>query len=389
MDTAGRRQVVVLGSTGTIGRLALEVIERLSDRFRLVGLAAWRNAGLLAEQTLRHRPDLVAIADPLAVESLRERVAGAWEGEILAGRGGIVQIARCDADLVVNALVGSAGLEPSLAALRAGRILALANKESLVVGGELVRAAIHEGKGRIVPIDSEHSALLQCLDGRSAASARRLILTASGGPFRTWPRERIERATADDAMKHPTWKMGARITVDSATLLNKGFEIHEARWLFDLPGERIDVWVHPQSVVHALVEWQDGSLIAQLSVADMRLPIQTALCHPERPPSGIPSCDLTSIEGLTFEQVDQDRYPCLALAREALATGGTAPAVLNAADEVLVEEFLVGRIRFPDIARHLRRLMDEHRFGPATDIDSVRDADRAARLRARALASVG
>ncbi len=288
-----------------------------------------------------------------------------WKGEILEGPEGIAALAACDAEVVVNGLVGAHGLVPSIAALRAGRILALANKESLVIGGELLQRAAEEGGGRILPVDSEHSGLLQCLEGREAASVERVILTASGGPFRTWSPDRIAcGAPGRSACGIPTWSMGPRITIDSATLLNKGFEIHEARWLFDLPAERIDVWIHPQSIVHAIVEWPDGSLIAQLSIPDMRLPIQYALCHPDRPDGGLPRCDLTLEGRLDFEPVDPDRYPCLALARQALQMGGTAPAVLNAADEVLVAAFMEGRIGFGDIARLLARLLGDHRVEP-------------------------
>jgi 1-deoxy-D-xylulose-5-phosphate reductoisomerase len=294
-------------------------------------------------------------------------------------------LAARDADVVVNGLVGANGLAPSLAALRAGRVLALANKESLVIGGEILRQAANEGGGRMLPIDSEHSGLMQCLEGKDPRLARRVILTASGGPFRTWPLDRIPTARPEEALRHPTWNMGPRITVDSATLLNKGFEIHEARWLFDLPEERIDVWIHPQSLVHAVVEWPDGSLIAQLSAADMRVPIQYALCYPERPAGGLPRCDLTQTGRLEFESVDPDRYPCLALARAALRMQGTAPAAINAADEVLVAAYLEGRIGFGDIARLLSRVLEEHRAESKIDLETIIRADREARVRARAL----
>jgi 1-deoxy-D-xylulose-5-phosphate reductoisomerase len=384
---AGRilRRVAVLGSTGTIGRLTLDVVGRFPGRFTISSLATWKNVELLAEQARAWNPRAVAIGDPTMVQEFRGRVGPSWQGEILEGPAGLVAAAVFEADVVVNGLVGAGGLEPSLAALRAGRILALANKESLVIGGELLKRAAQEGGGRILPVDSEHSGLMQCLDGKGTERVERVILTASGGPFRTWPRERIETARGPDAMKHPTWRMGPRITVDSATLLNKGFEIHEAHWLFDIPAGKIDVWIHPQSIVHALVEWPDGSLLAQLSVADMRLPIQVALCSPERIAGDVARCDLTQIGRLDFEPVDPDRYPCLGLARRALQMGETAPAVLNAADEILVSAFLEGRIRFTDIARLLARLLEDHRVEPVRDLETILRADRSARSNARTL----
>jgi 1-deoxy-D-xylulose-5-phosphate reductoisomerase len=379
------RRVSVLGSTGTIGRLTLDVIARLPDRLEVMALAGWKNGPLLAEQTLRFRPETVAIGEPAAAAEFREIVGDGWQGEVLEGHDGIVALAEREADVVVNGLVGANGLAPSVAALRMGRVLGLANKESLVIGGELLRQAAIEGGGRILPIDSEHSGLMQCLDGKDPQSARRVILTASGGPFRTWPLERIPTAQPAEALRHPTWNMGPRITVDSATLLNKGFEIHEARWLFDLPEDRIDVWIHPQSIVHALVEWPDGSMMAQMSAADMRLPIQYALCYPERPAGGLPRCDLAQTGRLEFEEVDPDRYPCLGLARAALRMQGTAPAVLNAADEVLIAAYLEGRISFGEIARLLSVVLEEHRNGPHFDLETIIRADREARVRTMAL----
>jgi 1-deoxy-D-xylulose-5-phosphate reductoisomerase len=257
------------------------------------------------------------------------------------------------------------------------------------VGGELLDRVARDRGGRILPIDSEHSGLLQCLDGRAAREVHRVVLTASGGPFRTWPIDRIARARADEALRHPTWKMGPRITIDSATLLNKGFEVIEAHWLFHLPGERIDVWIHPQSLMHALVEWTDGSLTAQISATDMRLPIQYALCYPERGATSLSRCDLAQVGTLEFGAVEAERYPCLGLARRALAMGGTAPAALNAADEVLVASFLDGRISFGAISRHLERLLGEHHSEPIADIDTIRRADRLARERARSLVESG
>jgi 1-deoxy-D-xylulose-5-phosphate reductoisomerase len=379
------RKLALLGSTGTIGRLTLDVVARFPERLEVITLAAGRNIELLAEQTVRFGPERVALADREAAAAFRARIDGAWKGEILAGPEGLVEAAGGGADVVVNGLVGSCGLGPSLAALGAGKTLALANKESLVVAGELMRRTADRSGARILPIDSEHSGLMQCLEGRDIATLRRAILTASGGPFRAWPLERLSTVTAEEALRHPTWRMGPRITIDSATLLNKGFEVHEARWLFDLEQDRIDIWIHPQSVVHALAEWNDGSIIAQLSVADMRLPIQQALFHPERPEGAVERCDLTQIGGLDFEPVEDGRYPCLGLARECLRAGGTAPAVLNAADEVLVGAFLEGRIRFLDIAAHIERVLARHRVEAADGLEPILRADAWARGAAGAL----
>jgi 1-deoxy-D-xylulose-5-phosphate reductoisomerase len=382
---ANRRRLAILGSTGTIGRLTLDVVDRQDRRFEVTSLAGWSNAELLAEQIKRFSPDRAAVGSRAVASELRERTRGVWNGEIAVGLAGICELASSDCDIVVNGLVGAAGLEPSLAALKSGATLALANKESLVIGGELLQKVAEEGGGCILPIDSEHSGLLQCLQGRPAGEIRRVILTASGGPFRTLPIEKIAEARVEEALRHPTWKMGPRITIDSATLLNKGFEVIEAHWLFKLPGERIDVWIHPQSLVHALVEWVDGSLAAQISATDMRLPIQFALCYPERAGTNLGRCDLTQVGTLEFGAVEPERYPCLELARRALAMGGTAPAVLNAADEILVAAFLEGRIGFGDIWRHLERLLGEHRPQHVVDLETVRRADLIAREQARRL----
>lgn len=387
MNGSGRRGVTILGSTGTIGRQTCDVISRLPDRFDIVSLAAHRNVSLLAEQAIRFQPRRLAIGDGRGVPELRGLLGSRWTGEILTGEEGLETLAGSgDAGIVVNAVVGTAGLVPSLAALRAGSDLALANKESLVIAGELLRREAEGMQARILPIDSEHSGLMQCLDGRGAPETiRRVVLTASGGPFRTRPLETLGAVLPEEALRHPTWKMGPRITIDSATLLNKGFEIHEARWLFDIPPGKIDVWIHPQSIVHALVEFTDGSWIAQLSATDMRLPIQLALCHPERPATGLPRCDLTSMDALAFEAVDPRRYPCLQLARAALEEGGTAPAALNAADETLIDAFLSGRISFTAIAEILSRVLDAACGGSADRIQSILDADRWAREKVRSL----
>lgn len=381
-----QRGLVVLGSSGTIGRLTLEVAGRHPARLRIVGLAAGRNAALLAEQILAHRPEAVALADPAAAESLRTEVGDRWRGEILAGPEGIARLAAWPTgQIVVNGMVGAAGLVSTLAALEAGRTLGLANKESLFIAGHLVRHALAAGGGALLPIDSEHSAIFQCLQGRSREEIARVTLTASGGPFRDLSLEALERVSAPEALRHPTWRMGARITVDAATLFNKGVELVEARWLFDLPPERVRAVIHPQSIVHGLVELKDGSVIAQLSRPDMRLPIQFALSHPERWGPAAPPCDLAAIGRLTFEEPDEDRFPGLRLARAAGDIGGTAPAAVNAADEVLVEAFLAGRIPLPAIARGLAIILERHAPEPDPTLEQVLAADAGARREARAL----
>lgn len=382
-----RRKLALLGATGTIGRLTLDVAERFADRIEVVALAAGHNVDLLSQQIVRFGPRQVAVADRTVAAALRGMTDGRWDGEILEGEEGLIAAAEGEADTIVNALVGATGLAPSLAALRAGKRLALANKESLVVAGELMRrtAADHAG-AEILPIDSEHSGLMQCLEGRDTGDLRRAILTASGGPFRTWPVERLREATPAEALRHPTWSMGQRITIDSATLLNKGFEVHEARWLFELDEGRIDVWIHPQSLVHALAEWKDGAITAQLSTADMRLPIQHAIFHPEMPEGAVSRCDLSTIGRLDFEPVDPRRYPCFGLARECLRMGGTVPAVLNGADEVLVGAFLNGRIRFDEIFEKLERVVSRHAIEKADGLEPILRADSWARKEALEIA---
>jgi 1-deoxy-D-xylulose-5-phosphate reductoisomerase len=372
------RKLIVLGATGTIGELTLEVAARHPDRLQVIGLAAGRNARRLAELAERFRPAAVALAGP------GEPPPG-WRGTFLNGPDAARDLARWPE----GEIVGAAGLAPSLAALEAGRRLALANKESLVLGGGLLREACARGGAEIVPVDSEHSALHQCLTGQRRDAVRRVVLTASGGPFRTWSREALAGVTPREALQHPTWRMGPRITIDSATLLNKGFEVIEAQWLFDLPLERIDVWVHPQAIVHGLVEFDDGALIAQLSRPDMRLPIQYALSYPERWGGAVEPCSAATIAALGFEEPDEERFPCLALAREAARRGGLAPAVLNAADEVLVEAFLAGRIRFPGIAAGLAHVLARQAPAAASSLEEILAADRAARRAAQEFVDAG
>lgn len=374
------RPLVLLGATGSIGRQALEVADRLELEVR--GVAARRGSSRLAEIARRHPEALVAVASPSEEE--REALTGRLGARVRWGREGIEELAALPGSVVLNAVVGSAGLAASVAALRAGNRLALANKESLVAGGPLVLAARDEGGGELIPVDSEHSALFQCLLGEHLESVRRVILTASGGPFRGWSRDRLEEVTVDEALEHPTWRMGPRITIDSATLLNKGLEVIEAHHLFGLDYDRIDVVVHPQSVIHSMVEFVDGSLKAQLGEADMRIPIQYALTHPERA-AGPGQSFVPAGRALTFEEPDLECFPALALAYRAGRRGGTAPATLNAADEVAVRAFLEGRVGFMGLVEVLERTLERASWGPVESLSDVERADAEARALAAEL----
>jgi 1-deoxy-D-xylulose-5-phosphate reductoisomerase len=370
----------VLGSTGSIGEQTLELARRNPDRIAIVGLAAGGNVARLARQAAEFSPEAVAIGRPEMRGALAGALGGATGAELLAGAEGLSRLAAWPgAEIVVNAIVGAAGLRPTLAALGAGCRLGLANKESLVMAGALVRAAAERGGSEIIPIDSEHSALWQLLDGRDPCEIERLLITASGGPFRTWSAERLAQVTPEQALRHPTWSMGPRITIDSATLFNKGMELIEARWLFDLPLERVAAVLHPQAIVHGLVELIDGSTLAQLSRPDMRLPIQRALSLPARWPAEDGRWHWGAGAALEFAPIDEQRFPCIALAREAGETGGTAPAVANAADEVLVGAFLEGRIPFPAIAEGLATVLRRHAPGGDADLEAVLAADAWAR----------
>ena len=388
LDRSQTRRVALLGSTGSIGLSALDVLDRLAPRFCPVALAANSSSALLAEQTLRYRPEVIGLADASAEAELRARLSGKWSGEIRVGPDAATSIAaEPDVDVVLNGLVGAAGLRPSWVTLKRGASLALANKESLVIAGEILTRLARETGAPILPIDSEHNGLFQLLEGRPIEGVTRVVLTASGGPFRTRDLSTFDEISADEALQHPTWSMGSRITIDSATLLNKGFEVLEARWLFDLRPEQVGVWIHPQSIVHGFVEWHDGSTTAQLSVPDMRIPIQNALCHPERIETELPRCNLAEQQPLEFFEPDRDRYPCLALAERAMTEAGSAPAVLNAADEVLVQSFLDGQIRFPQIGECLERVLDQRPQVRAEDLDTLLEADAWARDAARSVLS--
>jgi 1-deoxy-D-xylulose-5-phosphate reductoisomerase len=364
--------VAILGSTGSIGCSTLQVLARQRERFRVVALTAHSNGELLARQAAEWQPAYVGIVNG----GMRDAGSG-----MRAGTACLVEAAtHPDVRIVVNGVVGAAGLEATLAALRAGKRVALANKETLVMAGELVTRAAREGGGEIVPVDSEHSAVLQCVAGRGQTELARLILTASGGPFRTWPRERIAAATVAEALRHPTWKMGKKITVDSATLVNKALEVIEAHFLFGLGYEAVEVVVHPQSVVHAFVEFVDGSVLAQVGFPTMELPILYALTHPARvPDAGTRRFDPVAAGSLTFEAVDTELYPAYRLGRAAATAGGTAPTVFNAANEIAVALFLEGRIPFGRIAPTIARVLDASAPADAATLEGVLAADAAAR----------
>ena len=375
------KNVVLLGSTGSIGASAIKVAEDLPDHIRLVGLAAGNNAELLLQQTLKHRPSAICIGDPAKAREL-ETALGA-SAKVVSGDEGLIELATMQgADLVLIAIVGTAGLRPALAAIRAGKDIAVASKEILVMAGEIVMREARKNGVRVLAVDSEHSAIFQCLEGRPAASVRALWLTASGGPFRSTPKEEFPSITVERALKHPSWVMGRKITIDSATLFNKGLEMIEARWLFNIEIGRVQVVVHPQSVVHSLVEFVDGSILAQLSTPDMCLPIQYAFTYPERVFSNRVQTDLAKLGQLTFEPPDPDRFPALTLARRAGEIGGTLPAVFNAANEVAVDAFLARRINFPTISEVVARVMSAHAVVESPDLPQILQADRWARAEA-------
>jgi 1-deoxy-D-xylulose-5-phosphate reductoisomerase len=378
------KRLILLGATGSIGRRTLELVDRFPDDFRVEGLAArGSDPERLAEICRHHRPRAIALTDPAAVDAVA-RALSPPRPEILAGEAGLVALAaQVEADVVLSAIVGGAGLLPTMAAIQAGKAIALANKETLVMAGSLMTAAARSRAVPILPVDSEHSAIFQCLVGHNADEVHRILLTASGGPFRRTPRAELDGVTVEAALQHPTWRMGAKITVDSATLMNKGLEVIEARWLFDVTPEQVQVVVHPQSVIHSMVEYLDGSVIAQLGVADMGIPILYALTYPKRFPCPGDRLDLTKVGSLTFEDPDVDRFPCLALARRALLAGGLAPAILNAANEVAVAAFLDGRIGFMRIPALIEEALERAPGAPLTTIEACVDADAETRRRVR------
>jgi 1-deoxy-D-xylulose-5-phosphate reductoisomerase len=377
------KNVVLLGSTGSIGTSTIKVAADLPEQIRLVGLAAGNNLELLLEQIRKFRPEAVSITDPAKATALRDALGNS--AEVFSGAEGLLKLATLPgADIILIAIVGTAGLQPALAAIRAGKDIAVASKEILVMAGEIVMREARQRGVRVLAVDSEHSAIFQCLDGKPPTSVRKLWLTASGGPFRQTPKAEFSEITVERALKHPSWVMGRKITIDSATLFNKGLEMIEARWLFDIEMARVSVVVHPQSVVHSMVEFVDGSMLAQLSTPDMCLPIQYALTYPDRAASDRVQTNLAKLGSLTFEEPDCDRFPALALARSAGERGGTLPAVLNAANEVAVEAFVNRRINFPQISETVRHTMERHKVVSHPSLEQILEADAWARVEATA-----
>ena len=378
------KNVVLLGSTGSIGTSTVKVAEDLPDQIRLIGLAAGGNADLLLAQTRRHQPAVICLNDPAKAQALQNTLGPATR--VCCGNQGLLQLATLpEADIVLIAIVGTAGLQPALAAIRAGKDIAVASKEILVMAGEIVMNEARKHGVRVLAVDSEHSAIFQCLDGKPADSVRKLWLTASGGPFRSktdWPKEKFDDITVERALQHPSWVMGRKITIDSATLFNKGLEMIEARWLFDIEMARVGVVVHPQSIVHSMVEFVDGSLIAQLSTPDMCLPIQYALTYPARAASDRVQTNFPRIGTLTFAEPDTDRFPAIDLARRAGDISGTMPAVFNAANEVAVEAFVNRKITFPQITAMVRRVMNAHQHVEHPVLEQILEADAWARREA-------
>ena len=375
-----RRKIAILGVTGSIGKSTLDLVERSPDRFEVVAVSAANNVDALADIARRTGAKLAVIADESRLDTLRQLLAGT-RCRAAAGEEALIEVGIADADLVIAAIVGCAGLRPVMAAVEAGRTVALANKEALVTAGQLMTGAAARQGATLLPIDSEHNAIFQCLAGSRPQDVSRIILTASGGPFRTASAELINAATPAQAIAHPNWTMGAKISVDSATLMNKGLELIEAHYLFGLPSERIDILIHPQSVIHSMVEFIDGSILAQLGSPDMRIPIAYALAWPERLETPAQRLDLAAIGGLDFEKPDLQRFPALRLAREALEHGGSAPIVLNAANEVAVANFLAGTIRFTEIVAIVEEALQEGQFINPRSIEDVLEVDRATRKR--------
>ena len=377
-----RKRVVVLGATGSIGESALKVARDIPERIEIVGLAANSNAKKLAATANQTRAQFVCLVDETKIDVLRRALE--YEPRILSGDAGLCEIARvAEADMVLVAIVGTGGLRPALAAIQAGKDLAVASKEILVMAGEIV---MREARGRgvhVLPVDSEHNAIFQCLEGKSSLDIRRIILTASGGPFRQTPRKDFDSITPEEALKHPTWDMGPKITIDSATLFNKGLEMIEAHWLFGVEMERVEVVIHPQSIVHSMVEFTDGSTLAQLSYSNMCFPIQYAVTWPDRVPNTLPPLDFSKLSKLEFFTPRYDDFPALNLARRAGETGGTLPAVMNAANEIAVAAFLDRRVRFPDIWHVVEEVMNRHTAIAHPDLDAILEADRWARNEAQ------
>lgn len=379
------KSISILGSTGSIGCNTLRVVEHLENEFRVVALGAGKNVEKLAEQIARFKPELASVEDEFCAENLLKELykLNVRPPKISLGESGLIEAATIDAaETVVSATVGAVGFVPTLRAIEAGKRIALANKETLVMAGELMTEAARKSGAELLPVDSEHNAIHQCLRGESKREVKRLILTASGGPFRTKSKAEIKNATVKEALNHPTWQMGDKITIDCATLMNKGLEVIEARWLFDFSADEINVVVHPQSVVHSMVEMIDGSIIAQLGVTDMKHAIQYALTFPKRQSNCLPPLDFSKLSQLTFEEPDFEKFPCLALAYKALKIGGTMPTALNAANEIAVQAFLDGVIRLSDVPKIIESVMNEHQLQPAASLEIILETDASARNQA-------
>lgn len=365
-----KKKISLLGSTGSIGKQAVDVVMNHPDQFQVVALAAMQSIDLLEEQIHQLKPKVVAVYDEKKALELRERVGSLTK--VTAGMEGLIEAAVVEeAELVLNSVMGSIGLTPTLEAIKHKKDIALANKETLVVAGAIVMEAVKNNQVRMIPVDSEHSAIFQCLQGEDSSNLSKIIITASGGPFREWEQDRIAKATYREALKHPNWSMGRKITIDSATLMNKGLEVIEAKWLFDVDVDKIEVVVHPQSIIHSMIEMKDYSIIAQLGLPDMKLPIQYALTYPQRIAGDLPRLDFKKISSLNFYEPDLNKFPCLELAYESLKIGGTMPCVVNGANEVLVAAYLVDKIGFYDIPRLIEKAMNQHQAFQYNTLEEV------------------
>jgi len=377
-----KKNISILGSTGSIGRNTLEVVANFPENFQVLGLSAYKNVDLLESQVKVFKPQVVSVSDAELAGALRARCSD-LNVEVLFGESGAIRVATLpEVDLVVSAMVGAAGLVPTFAAISSGKDIALANKETLVTAGEVITNEAKRKGVRLLPIDSEHNAILQAMQGHKPSSVKGLILTASGGPFKNHSLSELQNVTLEEALRHPTWHMGQKITIDSATLMNKGLEVIEARWLFDIPLSRIKIVIHPQSVVHSMVEYIDGSILAQLGIPDMKIPILYALAYPERLPLNLPALELTKIGSLSFQEPDFTRFPCLRYAYQAGEEGGSMPIVLNASNEVAVEFFLKRRIRFTDIQDTIEKTLNRHQIRKISSIEEVLEIDKWARQEA-------
>lgn len=374
------KNITILGSTGSIGQSTVDIIRDNPDKFNIIGLSCNNNIDLLRKQILEFNPKFVSISNEKKASEIKEEFKNI---QVLSGESGNIELVKMQADMVVNALMGISGLLPTYEAIMNGKDIALANKETMVTGGELIMKAVKKMGVRLLPIDSEHSAIFQCLESRLGSDIKRIILTASGGPFRGYSKEELEKATIKDALNHPKWKMGKKITIDSATMMNKGLEIIEARWLFDVQGDKIDVHIHPESIVHSAVEFEDNSIIAQMSCPDMKIPISLALNYPNRNNIKTEKLDLFNIGSLNFEKPDREVFRCLDIAYEALNEGKSAPVIMNGANEELVEMFLRGAIKFTDIQRYLLKVMERQKFYAPSSIEDIIQIDKEARAYVR------